>query len=165
MTFRSKLYGLGVLVMVAVPLKVCAVPLALDVNGDIANVTDSERGVYHFSAADLKKLPEYTIETSTNWTRREKWQGPRLSDVLAVVGARGRSIRVYAYDDFRQDIPLSMIEKYQPVLAYKENGVNLRLDNFGPLFIVFPRDQHPELSQIVNMRRFVFQIRRIEVQR
>lgn len=157
---------IGLASLVSVSASAGPVPLALDVSGNIAVVTDRSHGVFHFSEADLKALPQHTIETSTNWTEKEAWQGPRLSDVLKRVGARGTSIKVFAYDDFRQVIPMSLIDRYQPILAYKANGMKLDLGTFGPLFVVFPRDQYPsELNGVESQRRFVFQVRRIEVER
>lgn len=164
MVFRTMLCGVGLVGLMASYVSANAVPLALDVSGNITAVTDKQHRIYHFSEADLRALPVHTIETSTNWTPRARWQGPSLADVLARVGARGKSIKVYAYDDYSQEIPLSFIERYSPILAYSEDGQQLELSNFGPLFIVFPRDRFPsELSDVSNQRRFVFQVRRIEV--
>lgn len=164
MVFRTMLRGAGLVGLLVACISANAVPLALDLSGKIMTVTDQQHGIYHFSEADLKALPVHTIETSTNWTRRARWQGPTLADVLARVGARGKSIKVYAYDDYSQEIPLSFIKRYSPILAYSEDGQQLDLSNFGPLFIVFPRDKFPnELSDVSSQRRFVFQVRRIEV--
>lgn len=109
-------------------------------------------------------MPVHAIRSSTNWTGSELWEGPLLTDVLKKAGIRGSTIRVFAYDDYSQEIPLAFIKKYEPILAYRENGRELTLKDFGPLFIIFPRDEyHRELSTISNTRRFVFQVRRIEV--
>jgi hypothetical protein len=138
--------------------------LQLDVSGKISSDAGGSNKNYHFSRTDLLALPVYSIQTSTNWTNSELWEGPRLTDILKKAGISGSTIRVMAYDDFTQEIPVSFIQQYQPILAYRENGRELRLDDFGPLFIIFPRDRFPDvLGTIRNTRRFVFQVRSIEV--
>jgi hypothetical protein len=138
--------------------------LKLDISGNISPDIAGPDKIYHYSRAELLGLPVYSIQTSTNWTSTELWEGPRLMDVLEKAGMRGSTIRVVAYDDFSQEIPVSFIRQYQPILAYRENGRELRLDDFGPLFIIFPRDRYPDiLGTIRNTRRFVFQVRSIEV--
>jgi hypothetical protein len=138
--------------------------LELDVSGNLAGPASQAASVRHFTAADLLALPVHALETSTNWTPRRKWEGPRLLDVLRKAGANGQSITVFAYDDFEQNIPLSFIRQYDPILAYSGDGRRLDVKDLGPLFIIFPRDAYPtELSTVAMSRRFVFQVRRIEV--
>ncbi len=139
-------------------------PLTLEIGGNLSHPADPRNPVYHFDEAALLALPVASSETSTNWTPRRTWQGPRLEDVLARAGAHGSAIKVYAYDDYREEIPMALITRYHPILAYSGDGKRLDLTNFGPLFIVFPRDQYPgELSGVTSQRRFVFHVRRIDV--
>lgn len=122
------------------------------------------RRIVHFSRTALLSLPMHTIDTSTLWTTSARWEGPRLADVLARAGFKGRTLRVYSYDGSVQDIPIAFVHRYEPILAYRENGVELSLRNFGPLFLIFPRDQHLDvLASEVGSRRFVYQIKHIEV--
>ncbi|MFT4065083.1 molybdopterin-dependent oxidoreductase [Paraburkholderia sp.] len=138
--------------------------LQLDVDGNIEYQATSPHNEHIFTREELLAMPVHAIQSSTNWTGSELWEGPLLTDVLKKAGIRGSTIRVFAYDDYSQEIPLAFIRKYEPILAYRENGRELTLKDFGPLFIIFPRDQYrKELSTITNTRRFVFQIRRIEV--
>jgi len=139
--------------------------LQLDVDGNIEYQAAAPHNERIFTRKELLELPVHAIRSSTNWTGSELWEGPLLTDVLKKTGIRGSTIRVFAYDDYSQEIPLAFIKKYEPILAYRENGRELTLKDFGPLFIIFPRDRYrKELSTISNTRRFVFQIRRIEVQ-
>ncbi|WP_323122340.1 molybdopterin-dependent oxidoreductase [Burkholderia alba] len=138
--------------------------LTLEIGGSIDHANDPQQHVYRFDEAELLALPPQTITTSTNWTPRKTWRGARLEDVLARAGAHGSAIKVYAYDDYREEIPMALIQRYHPILAYSGDGKRLDLTNFGPLFIVFPRDQYPgELSGVTSQRRFVFHVRRIDV--
>ncbi|WP_090527312.1 molybdopterin-dependent oxidoreductase [Paraburkholderia sartisoli] len=161
---RSHVYLAGLSLMLASAAHADPDLLQLDVDGNIEYQAASPHNERIFTRQELLAMPVHTIQTSTNWTGSEVWEGPRLIDVLKKAGIRGSSIRVFAYDDYSQEIPVAFIEKYEPILAYRENGRELRLNDFGPLFIIFPRDQYrDELSTISNTRRFVFQVRRIEV--
>lgn len=138
--------------------------LQLDVDGNIEYQASAPHNQRIFTRDELLAMPVHAIQSSTNWTGSELWEGPLLTDVLKKTGIRGSTIRVFAYDDYSEEIPLAFIRKYEPILAYRENGHELTLKDFGPLFIIFPRDRYrKELSTITNTRRFVFQIRRIEV--
>ncbi|WDD93112.1 hypothetical protein Bsp3421_003165 [Burkholderia sp. FERM BP-3421] len=91
-------------------------------------------------------------------------RAPPRGRARARAGAHGSAIKVYAYDDYREEIPMALITRYHPILAYSGDGKRLALSDFGPLFIVFPRDQYPgELSGVTSQRRFVFHVRRIDV--
>lgn len=138
--------------------------LQLDVDGNIEFQATAPHNQRIFTRDELLAMPVHAIQSSTDWTGSELWEGPLLTDVLKKAGIRGSTIRVFAYDDYSEEIPLAFIRKYEPILAYRENGHELTLKDFGPLFIIFPRDRYrKELSTITNTRRFVFQIRRIEV--
>src|SRR5207245_4436473 len=52
------------------------------------------------SEAQLLALPIHTITTATEWTPRSRFDGPLLSDVLALAKVRGKSIRLFALDDY-----------------------------------------------------------------
>ena len=70
-----------------------AVPLALDIDGEVHVTNNTAHTSYHFSEAQLLKLPTHAISTSTTWTPRSTFTGPLLSDVLKAVGAYGFNVR------------------------------------------------------------------------
>ncbi|MNP78119.1 hypothetical protein D3C76_1756660 [compost metagenome] len=50
------------------------------------------------------------------------------------------------------------------ILAYKMDGVMLKIRNFGPLFLVYPRDAAgPELNSPLYNSRFIWQVDRIVI--
>jgi hypothetical protein len=161
---RSHVYIVWLSLMSASPAHAGPDLLQLDVDGNIGYQAASPHNERIFTREELLAMPVHAIQSSTSWTGSELWEGPLLTDVLKKTGIRGSTIRVFAYDDYSEEIPLAFITKYEPILAYRENGHELTLKDFGPLFIIFPRDRYrKELSTISNTRRFVFQIRRIEV--
>src|SRR5690606_35702292 len=73
------------------------------------------------------------------------------------------TIRVFAMDNYGAEIPVAEIEKYQVLLALKANGRWLGLGDRGPAWVVYPRDQHPEL-QAQDDAKWVWSAIRIDVE-
>jgi len=141
-----------------------AAPLALDVQGMIGRTNDPDHSVYHISEAELLKLPVHTITTSTTWTPKSTFSGPLLGDVLKLVDARADSIELRTIDDYSYTVSAREAERYGAILAYSRNGVRLTVSNFGPLFLIYPRDAYPsELSGSAAEAKFVWQIKAMVV--
>jgi hypothetical protein len=139
-------------------------PLSLVVDGNIAHINDPAQHAYRFNEAELLALPAATITTTTNWTPKQSFSGPKLSAVLARVGAKGMQLSVCAIDDYCQDIPVSDIDKYGVILAATQDGKRLEVRNFGPLWVMYPRDGYPqELNTATYVSRFIWQVNKITV--
>lgn len=146
------------------PLVASAAPLVLDVTGKIGRTTDANHSVYHISEAELMKLPVHTITTSTTWTPKSTFAGPLLKDVLKLVDARADEVELRTIDDYSYTVSASEAERYGAILAFSMNGVRLKVSNFGPLFLIYPRDAYPsELSGSVAEAKFVWQIKALVV--
>jgi len=141
-----------------------AASMSLDVMGKITTTTDPSHMVYHFTQAQLLALPVHSITTSTTWTPRSTFSGPLLSDVLKQAGAQGSQIEVRTLDDYTETIPLSDCDRYGVIVAYSMNGKRLEVSDFGPLFLIYPRDAFPtELSGAEADSKFVWQIKALIV--
>lgn len=141
-----------------------AATLSLDVKGKIANTNDATHTVYHFGEAQLLALPVHAITTSTTWTPRSTFTGPLLSDVLKTVGANGTQLEIHTFDDYTCVVPMADAGRYGVVLAYSMNGQRLKMSDFGPLFLIYPRDTFPsELGGPGGDSKFAWQIKSIVV--
>nr|WP_240702076.1 molybdopterin-dependent oxidoreductase [Trinickia terrae] len=141
-----------------------AAPLALDVTGQITKTTNAEHTVYHFGEEQLLNLPAHSISTGTPWTKKSVFTGPSLADILKTVGARGQSVEVHSFDDYTYTVPASDADRYGVILAYSMNGKRLQVSDFGPLFLIYPRDQYPdELSTAGATAKFVWQIKSLVI--
>ena len=140
--------------------------LQLDITGKISNYTDAKTKAYHLSESDILAMPAHEITTSTPWASKSVWRGISLSDLLKRVGATGTKLRIEAYDDYVQfGLPVSDASRYGVILAYSQNGKRLDLSTFGPLCIIYPRDQFPsELVNSITEGKFEYQIKHIDVQ-
>ncbi|HKT98741.1 MAG TPA: molybdopterin-dependent oxidoreductase [Paraburkholderia sp.] len=160
--FTAALAGLLAVAAVPVPQPALAASdgsLQLDVNGAVHVTNNAAHTAYHFSKAALLELPAHSIVTSTTWTPRSTFTGPLLSDVLRTVGAYGSQIEIHTIDDYTCTVPVSDAARYGAVLAYEMNGKRLKVSNFGPLFLIYPRDQFPmELDGAAGDTKFAWQI-------
>ncbi|CAG9231438.1 Oxidored_molyb domain-containing protein [Paraburkholderia tropica] len=133
--------------------------LALDVNGQVRVTNNAAHTAYHFSEQQLLALPVHAISTATTWTPRSTFTGPLLADVLKTVGAYGSQIEIHTIDDYTCVVPVADASRYGVVLAYAMNGKRLKVSDFGPLFLIYPRDQFPlELDGAAGDAKFAWQI-------
>lgn len=138
-------------------------PVVLTVHGNIANsnrgAIDPFRDAFFnfgnvkferavaFDYAMLETLGMHKLRAKyETWPEWVDFEGPLLRDVVKAAGATGKTIRVFAMDNYGAEIPLAELEKYAVLLALKANGRWLGLGDRGPTWVVYPRDQHPELK-------------------
>jgi hypothetical protein len=126
---------------------------------------NSPRGSFLFSEKDFLKLKAVKLVTATAWTPRSEFVGPELSTVLAAAGVQSDAteMRFYAIDAYEITIPISDLTKYRPVMAHTQNGERLVVSTRGPVFLVYPRDQYPELTAIKGQAQFVWMVCKIVV--
>jgi hypothetical protein len=137
-----------------------ATPLALDVQGKITRSNDASHTVYHMTDAELLDLPVHTITTSTRWTPKSTFTGPLVTDVLNRVGATGDVVELRTLDDYTVSVTVADARRYGAILAYSMNGKRLEVRDFGPLFLIYPRDAYPsELTGALADAKFVWQVK------
>ena len=147
---RGAWWGLGLLLafaawsMQAQAQRATSLPLSLDVKGKISKTNDAAHQLYHFTEAQLLALPvSFDLRPSTTWTPRSTFTGPLLADILKTVGAYGSAVEIHTLDDYTYTIPVSDCDRYGVVVAYSMNGQRLKISDFGPLFLIYPRDAFP----------------------
>ncbi|KXS38567.1 MAG: hypothetical protein AWU55_1354 [Halomonadaceae bacterium T82-2] len=137
-------------------------PVILTVTGDIANT--NAPGEARFDRAMLLALPQHETATHTPWhDGRVVFSGPLGRDLLDAVGARGSELRVTALNDYASSIPVSDFRQHDVILAMSADGKRLRIRDQGPLFVIYPFDDEPDLLNETVMTRSVWQLSRIDV--
>src|SRR3546814_10669243 len=112
----------------------------------------------------LRAWPRVRIETSTSVTDGvHAFDGFLVRDLLEQVGASGSSVVATALNHYVIDFPITEFDDYDVILAYAMDGKRLRTRDKGPLWIVYPRDDHPELQDIRYDYRWVWQVFRLDV--
>ncbi len=73
-----------------------------------------------------------------------------------------RAITARALNDYIVDIDLILMEKYPVLLATRMDGNPMRIRNKGPIWILFPLDQFPELNTMEVHGQMVWQLEKLE---
>ena len=134
----------------------------LSISGKIRHTNRQNQAV--FDRAMLQALPQQTTHTRTPWSEGvNRYQGPLGSALIQAVGAEQASMmRITALNDFSAEVPVSDFLNYPVILALQKNDQYLRIRDRGPLFVIYPFDDHPELKTELHYNRSVWQVRSIE---
>jgi hypothetical protein len=117
-----------------------------------------------FDMAMLEKLPQTSFSTRTPWyASARRFSGPLLRDVLTAAGAQGTLLRATALNDYRVDLPWDDAQRHDLILARLLDGQPMAVRDKGPLFLIYPFDDHPELRSALYYSRSAWQLRSIEV--
>lgn len=137
-------------------------PVILTITGAVANAEDGAGA--SFDAASFAALPRHRITTATPWYDAPRtFEGPLLRDLLAAVGARGRTLRIEALNDYAATLPISDALRYDVIVADRIDGAPIPVRERGPFFIIYPFDQEPALKIEQYYQRSVWQVRSIDV--
>jgi hypothetical protein len=137
--------------------------LVLEVHGAISNA--NRDGAAVFDMTMLKALPLAQLQTTTAVTDGvRQFSGFLMRDLLHLVGANGATVTASALNDYVMDFAADEFDRFDIVVAYEMDGEALLASDKGPLWIVYPRDQHPELQDIRYDYRWVWQLSRLDIQ-
>ncbi len=146
----------------AEPLPIPKGPVLLTVSGNIEQTNGP--GQAKFDREMLESLGKKTIETGSAFTNGvQSFEGVPLRAVLERVGARGHALRATALNSYEIVIPWDDLA-FDLILAMKINGTTLTARDKGPLWIVYPRDQHPDLKDPVYDSRWVWQLNKLNIE-
>ena len=136
--------------------------IILTVSGRIGNQEDSKQ---EFDLESLKKIGPVTITTSSPWINgKARFKGVLLREVMDLVRApEGAQVLARAMDNYTTEIPWEDIANYDVLLAFEVNGVALTRRDKGPLWVIYPVDDHPELATVEVNYRWIWQLISLEI--
>lgn len=118
-----------------------------------------------YSLKQLDEFPQHTFETKTPWTDRHSFSGPLLKDLIFRSGhVKPKALTARALNNYIVDVDLTLVEKYPVLLATRMDGKPMRIRNKGPIWILFPLDQSPELDTMEVHGQMVWQLEILESQ-
>ena len=134
----------------------------LTITGRIAH--PNAGGAAEFDLAMLRKLPQHSFSTKTPWyPQPRKFSGVPLHELMAAVGAQGSTVRAVALNDYRVDIPTEDLARHGALLAYLLDDRPMPVREKGPLVIIYPFDDRPELRTALLYSRAIWQLRSLEL--
>jgi hypothetical protein len=140
-------------------------PAAADDLLVVSNATDPAQAEVRFTEADLLSLPQVTIRTRTEFTDGVvEFVGPLVRDAIAFIeiGA-ATTVHLVAANDYAIDIPLGDFTDYDVILALRTNGERLTIRDKGPIWLMYPLDDHAELQDPMYNNRLIWQLTVIEL--
>ena len=114
------------------------------------------------SEAMLAKMPQKSMILNTPWyPSAQTFEGPLLRDVLKLANIKSGNITLKALNDYAISIPVSDALQYDVIVARLLNGKPMSVREKGPLFIVYPFNEHEALRKTDYYRRCSWQLRSI----
>lgn len=138
-------------------------PVILVVSGKLGNTNVGDEA--HFDREMLKALPQHETVTHTPWhDGKVSFEGPLGRELLKAVGAEATNMHITALNDYAVDVPVDDFMTYDILLAMSADGRTLRVRDQGPIFIIYPFDEKPELRNDITIHRSVWQVKRIDLE-
>ena len=137
-------------------------PVLLSVTGDLNHPNDGSAA--SFDLALLRALPQTSFSTKTPWyPAPRKFTGVLVRDLLDAVGAKATVARAIALNDYRAEMPVDELIKNGAMVACLLDDQPMPVREKGPLVIIFPFSDRPELRNAVHYSRAVWQLRSLEL--
>lgn len=158
--FRALLVGAmlmlgGLVAQAADPGKVI-----LTVSGKVSNGEAVD-----FTIAQLEALGTSSITTSSPWeVEAVHFEGVSMAVLMQAVGATGDTAAILALNKYRTEVPVSDFVDHSVILAIRKNGKVMPISDKGPLFLIYPFDEKPELDTELYHSRSAWQVRSIVVE-
>lgn len=134
----------------------------LRVTGNITHTNHADAA--HFDRELLATLPRHELQTSTSVTDGiNHFEGFLMRDLLEWIGAEGDTVISVALNDYLVEIPMADFHDYDVLVADTMDGEILTPRDKGPLWIVYPRDDHRALQDIRYDYRWVWQLHHLEI--
>lgn len=156
---RHLLSCLAVMALIAAPRAAAAADPVL------LTVVDTVTGTrVELTRARMDALAQHVIATATDFTEGTvEFRGPLATDILAAAGAGGaREVKLIAANDYSVTVPAEDFRTYGVVMATEMNGKRLSLRDRGPVWVMYPLDDFPELRSPRYVDRLIWQLVRVE---
>ena len=136
--------------------------VVLTVTGAIGLTNAPGRADFDLNMLELLGLGRLT--TWTPWTEGEiEFEGVLARRLMEAVRAKGTAVDALALNDYEQTIPLEDFHRYDVLLATRVNGQLMRVRDKGPIWIVYPWSDHPELDDFATREKSVWQLSALHV--
>lgn len=118
-----------------------------------------------FTSEEIDGFDQVVIDTGNDFSDGvAKFEGPLARDVIGASGGSLEGMGVFvAANDYRVEIPLEDFVNYDVIFATSMNGNRLSLRDKGPIWIIYPMTDNPELHDSAFNARLIWQLVKIEL--
>jgi hypothetical protein len=104
------------------------------------------------------------LRTTTPFTDGSSlFAGVYASRLLDLLGASGTEVRALALNEYAVTIPVAELRAMPVLLALERDGQRLAVRDRGPLWVIYPWSDFPELDDRIHRQRSIWQLTAIEV--
>lgn len=150
--------------LLTLALLIVSVSQARAADGILTVEADGKSTTYSYE--DLANMPQASVTTINDYVdAKSTFTGPLLRDVLTQNGIDEKAqIKLVALNDFSNTIPASDAFKYEVILALQMNDKKMSVRDKGPIWVIYPMDNYPELQDDLYNGRLVWQLKSIALQ-
>ncbi|NAW86914.1 hypothetical protein, partial [Photobacterium halotolerans] len=113
---------------------------------------------------EIASFPQESVTTSMPWVNdKATFSGVNLQALLNHYHLKPGTIHLTALNKFTAELHWQDMKKYQPVLAIRRNDEWMRVRDYGPFWLIFALDTHPDLIDKGFLEKMVWQINEINV--
>ncbi len=126
---------------------------------------DDDRPKFGFTEEELRALPQVKVATATEFTDGVvEFVGPLARDVLAAADLGPAELaRLVAANDYSVVVPVTDFQNYDVIMALEADGNKLSRRDKGPIWLIYPLDDHTELQDPSYTIRLVWQLTTVEL--
>jgi hypothetical protein len=155
-------------ILAAIALAAYVGPRSASAADPILTLTGAADGAKTTVALDLAAmdaLPQTSFRTSTPWHEGVvEFSGVRLKDCLAAAKIAGTKVQLVALNDYAVDAQLDELVDGDALLATRQNGKVMSVEDKGPVFLIFPFDSRRELQHQSYYSRAVWQLAELNIE-
>lgn len=99
--------------------------------------------------ADLKAMPVNTVSTETIWTdKSHTYTSVLLKDLLEQldIKAEGKKVTMIALNDYAIEVDVDTLVRHNAFIAYAMDGKKMQIRDKGPLWVLYPFSEQPEIN-------------------
>ncbi len=134
----------------------------LTVEGNLENANTKQAA--NFDLSMLEALPQYSVTTKNPWTKGvHSYRGFSAVDLMEKIKAKGTILEVTALNKYITKVPVDDFQTNGAIFATHRDGEPMSVRNLGPIMVIYPFDQNPDLKSEVYYGRSIWQIRHIKI--
>lgn len=119
-----------------------------------------------FTLAELKNLPANDVRTKTIWTdKSHAFSSVSFKDLMdhLDVNPKGKTITMIALNDYSIEVELDTLIEHNAFIAYAMDGKKMRIRDKGPLWVLYPFSDKPEINIPPYQAHSIWQLKTIVI--
>lgn len=125
-------------------------------------VDTSGEAIVEMSEDDLLAMPQTVIITANEFVDgMAEFSGPLARDVVNLMGEGIETITLSAVNDYSVEVPVQDFLEYDVVFAMFQNGQQLSMRDKGPIWVIYPMTDFPQLQDRIYNDRLIWQLVRV----